>query len=71
MFNVTVTRFEDKKTFFINLLLENKVFKCFSSNKEDKNTLFDNENHVYVVLDALPGLTLIGYVFFFEHSLLS
>ena len=31
-----------------------------SSNNEDKNTLFDNENHVFVVLDALPGLTLIG-----------
>jgi integrin alpha 8 len=31
-----------------------------SSNKEDKRTMFDNENFVYVVLDAMPSIALIG-----------
>jgi hypothetical protein len=31
-----------------------------SSNKEEKNTLFDNEHFVYVVLEAIPGIALIG-----------
>ena len=32
----------------------------FSSNKEEKGTLFDNEYFVYVALDASPDLALIG-----------
>ena len=46
-----------------------------SSNREDKKTLFDNENFVYVVLDALPSVTLIGKQYqeqvIYESSLFS
>lgn len=47
-----------------NILYNQEIIKfnitAMSSNKEDKRTLFDNENFVYVVLDAAPGLTLLG-----------
>lgn len=48
----------------LNILLEEDVLKfnitVISSNKEEKKTVFDNENFVYVNLDASPDVTLIG-----------
>ena len=41
------------------------ISNILSSNKEDKKTLFDNENFVYVNLDASPDVTLIGLIIFF------
>jgi hypothetical protein len=44
----------------LNLELLKFTVLATSSNKEDKSTLFDNEQYVYVVLDAVPGIALIG-----------
>jgi integrin alpha 8 len=33
---------------------------CSSSNNENNSTIYDNEQYVYVVLEAVPGVTLIG-----------
>jgi hypothetical protein len=44
----------------LNLELLKFTILATSSNKEDRSTLFDNEQYVYVVLDAVPGIALIG-----------
>ncbi|CAF0823367.1 unnamed protein product [Brachionus calyciflorus] len=47
-----------------NIILDEEILKfnitVTSSNKEDQMTMFDNEHYVYVVLDAIPKLALIG-----------